>query len=297
MDAKELLDSLDVGCAGDGARLDDRRMVRGGGAHHRAAGGPRAGSEHLGCFPGGEGHRARTRAGRGTGRREAAHLPRARRGARGRGHRPGNAGQPRPRGINSPSPSGRCRSSSRPSRGRRKLSERARGRAPAVSAIVSSLPTPALVLAPDGQILDANPRAQNCWVGGLPPALRGRSLAEWAPASEQGQLAAALRHAVTRRQDVALSFESAGEAGAGGTRRHRQRGPGARGTQARVPGPGRVARDPVATAAAPGRPTVAAGALVSGVAHELNIRWRPSPPSGKRSRSTRIRPTWRRAPR
>src|SRR5467141_853169 len=77
--------------------------------------------------------------------------------------------------------------------------------------LFSSLPTPALVLAPDGQILDANPEGVKLLGGADAAALRGRGLAEWVPASQQGMLAAALRHAVTRRQDVALSFEFAGE--------------------------------------------------------------------------------------
>src|SRR5204863_115238 len=58
-------------CSGHGARLDDRRMVGGGGADHRAAGGPGGGWEHLDRLPGGEGHRARARAGRRTGLRHA----------------------------------------------------------------------------------------------------------------------------------------------------------------------------------------------------------------------------------
>ena len=77
--------------------------------------------------------------------------------------------------------------------------------------LFSSLPTPALVLTPDGQILDTNSEGAKLLGGRDAAALRGRALAEWAPASQQGMLAAALRHAVTRRQDVALSFEFAGE--------------------------------------------------------------------------------------
>ena len=77
--------------------------------------------------------------------------------------------------------------------------------------LFSSLPTPALVLTPDGQILDANPEGAKLLGGTDGPALRGRALGEWATASHRGALAAALRHAVTRRQEVALSFESAGE--------------------------------------------------------------------------------------
>src|SRR3989449_6923343 len=77
--------------------------------------------------------------------------------------------------------------------------------------LFSSLPTPALVLAPDGQILDANPEGAKLLGGADATALRGRVLTEWASAAQQGMLAAGLRHAVTKRQDVALSFEFAGE--------------------------------------------------------------------------------------
>src|SRR3989454_1082254 len=77
--------------------------------------------------------------------------------------------------------------------------------------LFSSLPTPALVLSPDGQILDANPEGAKLLGGADATALRGRVLTEWAPAAQQGMLAAGLRHAVTKRQDVALSFEFAGE--------------------------------------------------------------------------------------
>src|SRR5438445_582498 len=77
--------------------------------------------------------------------------------------------------------------------------------------LFSSLPTPALVLSPGGQILDANPEGANLLGGVDATALRGRVLTEWAPAAQQGMLAAGLRHAVTKRQDVALSFEFAGE--------------------------------------------------------------------------------------
>src|SRR3989449_10288653 len=77
--------------------------------------------------------------------------------------------------------------------------------------LFSSLPTPALVLSPGGQILDANPEGAKLLGGADATALRGRVLTEWAPAAQRGMLAAGLRHAVTKRQDVALSFEFAGE--------------------------------------------------------------------------------------
>src|SRR5712691_3688640 len=77
--------------------------------------------------------------------------------------------------------------------------------------LFSSLPTPALVLSPGGQILDANPEGAKLLGGADATALRGRVLTEWAPAAQRGMLAAGLRHAVTKRQDVALSLEFAGE--------------------------------------------------------------------------------------
>src|SRR3989442_43531 len=77
--------------------------------------------------------------------------------------------------------------------------------------LFSSLPTRALVPSPGGQILDGNPEGANLLGGADATALRGRVLTEWAPAAQRGVLAAGLRHAVTKRQDVALSFEFAGE--------------------------------------------------------------------------------------
>src|SRR2546422_10805571 len=68
-----------------------------------------------------------------------------------------------------------------------------------------------ILLSPGGQILDANPEGANLLGGADATALRGRVLTEWAPAAQRGMLAAGLRHAVTKRQDVALSFEFAGE--------------------------------------------------------------------------------------
>src|SRR5207244_716727 len=69
--------------------------------------------------------------------------------------------------------------------------------------LFGSLPTPALVLSPGGQILDANPEGAKLLGGADATALRGRVLTEWAPAAQQGMLAAGLRHAVTKRQAVA----------------------------------------------------------------------------------------------
>ena len=57
--------------------------------------------------------------------------------------------------------------------------------------LFSSLPTPGLVLTPDGQILDTNPEGAKLLGGADAAALRGRALAEWVSSSQQGVLAAA----------------------------------------------------------------------------------------------------------
>jgi signal transduction histidine kinase len=77
--------------------------------------------------------------------------------------------------------------------------------------LFSSLPTPALVLTADGQILEANPEGAKLLGAADPLALRGRPLADWAPATQRGALAAGLRDAVTRRQEFQLTIEFAGE--------------------------------------------------------------------------------------
>src|SRR5207244_2833645 len=89
--------------------------------------------------------------------------------------------------------------------------ERARGGAPAVSAVVqlaAHTRSGALSGRPDPQ---CQPRGSEPVGRADATALRGRVLTEWAPAAQRGMLAAGLRHAVTKRQDVALSFEFAGE--------------------------------------------------------------------------------------
>jgi signal transduction histidine kinase/ActR/RegA family two-component response regulator len=77
--------------------------------------------------------------------------------------------------------------------------------------LFTQLPTPALVLTVDGQIIDANPEAAALL--GVPnaPALRGRTLADWAMPDQRVAFAKALRDAVTRRQAFRLSLEFAGE--------------------------------------------------------------------------------------
>jgi len=77
--------------------------------------------------------------------------------------------------------------------------------------LFASLPTPALVLAADGQILDANAEGAKLLGVSDPPALRGRALADWAPAAQRAPLAAGLRDAVTRRQELQVTLEVAGE--------------------------------------------------------------------------------------
>jgi signal transduction histidine kinase len=77
--------------------------------------------------------------------------------------------------------------------------------------LFSSLPTPALVLGVDSQILEANAEAGKLLGARDGAALRGRKLAEWAPASQRARFAGALRDAVTARQEVQLNIEFAGE--------------------------------------------------------------------------------------
>src|SRR5205823_3820036 len=66
--------------------------------------------------------------------------------------------------------------------------------------LFNSLPTPGLVLTPDGQILQANPEGAKLLGGPDAPAVRGRSLAEWAGELQRAGLAATLREAVNQRQ-------------------------------------------------------------------------------------------------
>ena len=77
--------------------------------------------------------------------------------------------------------------------------------------LFTALPTPALVLTVDGQILDANPEAAALLGVPTPPALRGRTLADWAMPDQRAAFAKALRDAVTRRQAFRLNLEFAGE--------------------------------------------------------------------------------------
>ncbi|HVH68750.1 MAG TPA: ATP-binding protein [Gemmatimonadales bacterium] len=77
--------------------------------------------------------------------------------------------------------------------------------------LFSSLPTPAFVLAVNGQILDANPEGVKLLGARDAAGVRGHPLADWAPSSQQLGFATALREAVTRRQELRLTLEFAGE--------------------------------------------------------------------------------------
>src|SRR5207248_11487381 len=77
--------------------------------------------------------------------------------------------------------------------------------------LFSSLPTPALVLTVDGQILESNPEGVKLLGASDPVALRGRPMGDWTPAAHRAPLAAALRDAVTQRQELCLTVEYAGE--------------------------------------------------------------------------------------
>ena len=77
--------------------------------------------------------------------------------------------------------------------------------------LFSSLPAPALVLTVDGQILEANPEGVKLLGVADPVALRGRPLGDWTPSAQRSALTAALREAVTQRQELRLTLEYAGE--------------------------------------------------------------------------------------
>src|SRR2546430_1670524 len=76
--------------------------------------------------------------------------------------------------------------------------------------LFNSLPTPALVLTVDGQILESNPEGVKLLGGADAVALRGRPMGDWTPAAHRSPLGAALRDAVTHRQELSLTVEYAG---------------------------------------------------------------------------------------
>jgi len=75
--------------------------------------------------------------------------------------------------------------------------------------LFDALPSPALVLSLDGQILEANPQATELLGAVQSDTLRGRQLADWTPAPERAAFATALRESMRQRQRVHLSIESA----------------------------------------------------------------------------------------
>jgi len=79
--------------------------------------------------------------------------------------------------------------------------------------LFDALPSPALVLSLDGQILEANPQATELLGASQSDTLRGRQLGDWAPAAERAGFATALRDALRQRQRIRLSLEVGGEPG------------------------------------------------------------------------------------
>jgi signal transduction histidine kinase/ActR/RegA family two-component response regulator len=77
--------------------------------------------------------------------------------------------------------------------------------------LFNSLPTPGLVLSVNGQILDANPEGAKLLGARDSTAVRGHPLADWAPSTQRVAFATALRDAVTQRQELRLTLEFAGE--------------------------------------------------------------------------------------
>ncbi|HEX9705837.1 MAG TPA: ATP-binding protein [Gemmatimonadales bacterium] len=77
--------------------------------------------------------------------------------------------------------------------------------------LFSALPTPGLIATVDGQILEANPAAGAML--GLDDArsARGRRLAEWVSESQRAPLSRALRDAVQQQQRLRVSLEVGGE--------------------------------------------------------------------------------------
>src|SRR3989454_4927931 len=77
--------------------------------------------------------------------------------------------------------------------------------------LFNSLPPPRRVLTAASRILEVNPEGAELL--GVPdaPSVRGRSLPEWAPEPQRAALATALRDAVNKRQEFQLTLELAGE--------------------------------------------------------------------------------------
>ena len=77
--------------------------------------------------------------------------------------------------------------------------------------LFSAVPIPALIVTADAQILDANPAGGELLGVADTRALRGRSLADWAPQTQRAALAVVLRDAVTKAQRARLAIEVGGE--------------------------------------------------------------------------------------
>jgi len=74
-----------------------------------------------------------------------------------------------------------------------------------------TLPNPALVVVVDGSILEANPAAVTLLAATDARAMRGRNLSEWAPATQRTALLTALREGVHKAQQLRLGIEVGGD--------------------------------------------------------------------------------------
>src|SRR6266699_2396717 len=77
--------------------------------------------------------------------------------------------------------------------------------------LFDTLPIPAILVTTDGQILEANPAGGELLGVTDTRGLRGRALADWTPESDRATLAGTLREAVTRQQRLRLSLDVRGE--------------------------------------------------------------------------------------
>ena len=77
--------------------------------------------------------------------------------------------------------------------------------------LFSAVPIPALIVTADGQILEANPAGGELLGVADTRGLRGRSLADWVPQTQRAALPGVLRDAVTKRQRARLALEVSGE--------------------------------------------------------------------------------------
>ena len=77
--------------------------------------------------------------------------------------------------------------------------------------LFSAVPIPALIVTADAQILEANPAGGELLGVADTRALRGRSLADWAPPTQRAALAGVLRDAITKAQRARLTIEVGGE--------------------------------------------------------------------------------------